>query len=392
MNQDRHVILVEPWFANFGHMQYNRSFLTVMREAFHGGRITFACTPEYRTELEETQLGRQPIAEWLEARAWQHPNKPVWEFWHRTRWLIDLARRARDRGIAPTHLVILGSSGPLLLALFAAKLLSLPGNCKTFAVLHGGNEILRGWQPRNPFLRLLSFRTAITLLPVMGIKVIAAEMFIAEELRSRFQKQARAIRCIPMAFDATEFLTPPVPDAGPLRVLFLGQATPHKGFAEFVRLAEQARALGDGSMEFRAAGAVRQDTRSIDQSALARRAGDSPLARRELIAELSKADLVYTWHSEYYDISSSGILLDCVGLGVPMVGRRSRAIAAIEAKYGACGLFAEDIESLFPALAQLGDVDNRRRQIAAWQLNLRQARIDRSAQVLGPVARQELES
>jgi hypothetical protein len=271
-------------------------------------------------------------------------------------------------------------------------LLSLPRACKIFAVLHGGNEILRGWQPRNPVLRLLSFRTAIKLLSLLGMKVIAAEMFIAEELRGRFPTQARQIRCIPMAYDETEFLPSVTPgrDDGPLRVLFLGQATPHKGFAEFVQLAEQARTLGVGRMEFRAAGALRQDTRSIDQSALARRAGDSPLARSELLVELAHADLVYTWHSEYYDVTSSGTLLDCVGLGVPMVGLRSRAIAAIEAKYGAFGLFADDITSLFPALAQLCEVDNRRRQIAAWKLNLRRARVDRSAQALGPVARQEL--
>src|SRR5258708_776007 len=81
--------------------------------------------------------------------------------------------------------------------------------------------------------------------------------------------------------------TVPCANAGPLRILSLGQATPHKGFAEFVRLAELARASGNAQMEFRAAGAVRQDTRDIDQSALSRRAGNRPLERRELLAELS---------------------------------------------------------------------------------------------------------
>jgi hypothetical protein len=390
------VILVEPWFAKFGHVQFNRAFLTVIREAFPGARITFACSPEYRSELEETQGGRNRIAHWIDAAAWTQSttNGGVGEFWRRARWLVGLIGRVRDKGITPTHLVILGSSGPLLLAAFAAKVWCLPRSCKTFAVLHGGNEILHGWQPRNPLLRLFSFRTTIKLLPAMGIKVIALEMFVAQELRSCFPKQAKAILCIPHACDETESLpvSPPSANAGPLRILFLGQATPHKGFAEFVRLAELARASGNAQMDFRAAGAVRQDTRDIDQSALSRRAGDRPLERRDLLAELSTADLVFTWQSEYYEISPSGILLDCVCLGVPMVGRRSRAIAALEAEYGACGLFANDIESLFSALAQLDEVADRRRQTSTWKGNLRKARIDRSAQVLGVVARRELES
>jgi hypothetical protein len=299
----------------------------------------------------------------------------------------------RDKGITPTHLVILGSSGPILLAAFAAKILRLPRDCKTFAVLHGASGIFAGWQPRNPLVRLFTLRTAIELLPAMGIKVIALEMFIAQKLRDCFPKQAKAILCIPHGYDEAESLpaSPADANAGQLRILFLGQATPHKGFAEFVRLAELSRATGNARMEFRAAGALRQDTRDIDQSALSTRAGDRPLERRELLAELSSADLVFTWHSEYYELTPSGIVLDCIGLGVPMVGRRSRAIAVLEAQYGACGLFANDIESLLSALGQLDDVANRRRQTSTWRTNLRKARIDRSARVLGIVARRELE-
>jgi hypothetical protein len=243
-------------------------------------------------------------------------------------------------------------------------------------------------------LRLFTFRTAIKLLPAMGIKVIALELFIAQKLRDCFPRQAGAILCIPHGYDETETIpaSPSYANSGSLRILFLGQATPHKGFAEFVRLAELARASGNAQMEFRAAGAVRQDTRDIDQSALSRHAGNLPLERRELLAELSKADLVFTWHSEYYELTPSGMLMDCIGLVVPMVGRRSRAIAALEAEYGDCGLFANDIESLLSALAQLADLATRRRHTSTWKGNLLKARTDRSARALGVVARRELES
>ena len=130
----------------------------------------------------------------------------------------------------------------------------------------------------------------------------------------------------------------------------------------------------------------------MSRSALSRPAGDRPLERREFLAELSTADLVFLWQSDYYELTPSGILLDCIGLGVPMVGRRSEAIAALEARYGACGLFTDDIESLLSALTQLDDLAGRRRQTSTWRDNLRKARTDRSARVLGVVARRELES
>ena len=388
------LLLVEPWFTRIGHVSFNRAFLAIVRAAFPDARITFACSPGYRTDLGEMQVGQDGGAHWIEAAAWPHPDHSAGEFWRRTRWLIGLLGRARERGITPTHLIVLGSSGPLLLATFVAKALRLPRRCKTFTVMHGANEIFQGWQPRNPLARLFSFRTAFELLPAIGIKVIALEMSIAQELRNSFPKQASAIRCIPHGYDETEFPpeSPPSANGGPLRILFLGQATPHKGFAEFVRLAELARTSGKVQMEFRAAGAVRKDTQDIDQSALARRAGDRPLERSELLAELSAADLVFAWQSEYYELSPSGVLLDCIGAGVPMVGRRSQAIVALEAKYGPCGLFADDIESVFSALALLDDFANRHRQTSIWRSSLLKARTDRSAQVLGVVARRELES
>jgi hypothetical protein len=228
----------------------------------------------------------------------------------------------------------------------------------------------------------------------MRVSVIVLESFIAEQLRSRYPRQSAEILCIPHGFDESESLPLPGPRGDPrvLRILFVGQATPPKGFVEFVRLADLARSRGNGRMEFRAAGAVRRDTRAIDQSALARRAGEDPLPRSELLLELSATDFVFTWQSEHYDLTPSGILLDCIGLGVPMVGRRSRAIAALEARYGACGLFADDLESLLHGLSAMDDPEQRQRQLETWRANLRRARADRRAEALGVIAARELES
>ena len=75
-----------------------------------------------------------------------------------------------------------------------------------------------------------------------------------------------------------------------------------------------------------------------------------------------------------------------------MVGRRSPAVSALEAMYGPCGLFANDVESLLPALAELDDLTRRRRELSLWKDNLLKARMDRSAGVLGTVARRVLDS
>jgi len=387
------IVLVEPWFTTTGHISFNRAFLAIVRAGFPEARITFACPPPYRDELIGAHEQSYADVGWIDTTAWTQSttNGGIGELWHRARWLTGVLGRVRGQGITPTHLIILGSSGPLLLAAFAAKMLRLPKSCRTFAVLHGANELFADRRQRNPLRRLLSFRNAMRSLPTIGIRAIALEAFIAEELRKRFPSDS--IRCIPHGCDETESLPEPTQTTAVtrLRVLFLGQATPHKGFAEFARLAQLAQSA-NAQIEFRAAGAARRDTRHIDQSALSRRAGDQPLERSELLAELASTHLVFTWQSEHYDLTPSGMLLDCIGFGVPLVGRRSRAIAALEAQYGACGLFAKDIESTVGALMQLAETAAPNEQLSRWRENLLRARVDRSARVLGTTARRELDA
>jgi glycosyltransferase involved in cell wall biosynthesis len=392
----QHIVLIEPWYAKTGHGPFNRSFINVIREGFPTAQITFVCSSEYRNEIGCAKDGSNRDVHWIEAPAWTQStvNGGIGEFWRRTRWLVSLLGRVRAAEIIPTHLIVLGSSGPILLAMFVTKVLRLPKSCRTFAVLHGATELLNGWHPRNPLRRLFSFRSTVKRLSALGIKIIALETFIAQELRGTFPNQAGWILCIPHACDETESLPARATCelAPTLRVLYLGQATPHKGFLEFVRLAELARASSGTQLEFRAAGAVRPDTRDVDQSALARRARDVPLERGEFLAELAAADLVFTWQSDYYEFTPSGILLDCIGLGVPMTGRRSHAIALLETEHGPCGLFTDDLESLRSAFGQLHDMANRHALTSIWRTNLAKARIDRCARALGDVARRQLEA
>ena len=223
-----HVMLVEPWYAKSGHVPFNRAFINVIREAFPEAQITFACSPQYRNELGESHGQRRWVDHWIDATAWPQSTTDggIGEFWERAKWLAELLGRVGDNGTIPTHLVILGSSGPLLLATFAAKVLRLPKSCKTFAVVHGAHGVIHGWRPRNPFRRLFAFRTAMKILPAMGIKIIVLEEFIAQKLRDCFPKQEKAILCIPHGYDETESLPArPERDNGvTLRVLFLGSS------------------------------------------------------------------------------------------------------------------------------------------------------------------------
>jgi len=388
------VLLIEPCHERLGHASFNRAFLATVREALPAARITFACATGYRQDLAGGRTGRAIGASWMDAPAWPHPNFSPTECWRRFRWLARLVRRAREAGRDPSHVVVLGSSGPLLLAVFAIKVLFLRKGCRVLTVLHGNaNEIVHGWQPRNVVLKAFSFRSAMRLLRVFDVQAIALEAWIAEKLREAFPAHATSIGCIPHAVDEGERLPAPArPGSGSaLTVLFLGQATPYKGFEEFVRLAGLARRQEGFCGEFRAVGSVRPDVRHVDQSPLARRAAEAGVPRAELLAEAANADFVFMWQNGHYELSPSGVLLDCISLGIPMVGCRSVAIDEIERRHGPVGMFAEDPESLLVRLIGLkADPALRQRLVSEWKTNLEKARLERLPRSLGSVARRQL--
>src|SRR5512138_860669 len=199
-----HIVLVEAWYKSFGHVQFNRAFLSTVESAFADGRVTMACSTDYRRDLESAGGVEIKLRNWIECDAWSHTGHTPGEFYRRTLWLADLMQRLRKAGEPATHLVVLGASGPIILALWAARWITFARDLKTFTILHGGDEILRAWQPRNPFLRLFTFQSAIRRLPLVRVKAIAAEAFIARGLQKLFPKQAANFSCIPMAFDEVE--------------------------------------------------------------------------------------------------------------------------------------------------------------------------------------------
>src|SRR5215471_2111414 len=111
------ILLIEPWFASSGHIPFNRSFVEIIRAAYPAARIAFACSAEYARELKGG-LGLSAIDVWIDAEAWTQSttNGGIGEFWRRTRWLLGLFGRAKRQGIEPTHVIVLGASGPLLYA------------------------------------------------------------------------------------------------------------------------------------------------------------------------------------------------------------------------------------------------------------------------------------
>lgn len=387
------MLLVEPCHERLGHASFNRAFLATIREALPGARIMFACASEYRQDVAGDHEGHG-IGAWIDARAWPHPSFSPAECWRRFKWLARLLRDARGAGGDPSHVVILGSSGPLLLAVFAIKVLLLSKRCRVLTVLHGNaNEIVHGWQPRNVILKAFSFRSAMRLLTVFNVQAIALEAWIADTLREAFPGHAASIGCIPHAVDEGERLPSPARrDSGSaLRVLFLGQATPYKGFEEFVRLAELAQRRNGFDGEFRAVGSVRPDVRHVDQSPLARRATETGVPRSEFLGEVANGDFVFMWQSGHYELSPSGVLLDCICHGIPMVGRRSVAIDEIERRHGPVGLFADDLESLLVRLMRLlSDPALRQGVVAEWKANLEMARLERLPRSLSSVARRHL--
>lgn len=391
--EPRQILIVEPNHAGMGHVPFNRAFVATVKRAFPDAAIVFACSPEHRREIAADQGVAAMIAAWVPIDAWPSSEQSFGELWRRLRWLARLRSGLQGANARPEHTVLLGSSGPILCALEMARWLRWR-RTKLFVVLHGNaGGLIHGWRPRNPLRRWLSFDSAFQRGARSGVKAIVPEAWVAERLITAHACSPDAIVVIPHAVDEADAASEPVaarPAVLARPILFIGQATLDKGFREFAAMARLARERGLQALAFRAVGALRRDAADVDMSALERRPGAAPVARAELVAEIAAAKFAFMWHSEHYETSPSGVLVDCIAHGVPLCGRRSAATESIERENGAIGIFEDNLDALLARLTESAPDEVYGAQASVWKANLYKARLARSPAALARLTRKAM--
>ena len=263
------------------------------------------------------------------------------------------------------------------------------------AVMHSGLAELARPRMRNPLKNLVGLRAAMPLAQATGVRWILLEDAILKNLDALAPRLASRSSVLPH---------PVPPDfrgnrngsehelADPLNIGFLGLGTPQKGLFNFLALARRFAEDAPGSARFRFVGRVHESFREAAAPSLAyldSKPADVPLRRSDFVHQLESLHLAcFLFEGEHYDLTASGVLLDCIGLGIPLLARPHPLIEELTAKHGPIGLIAERGQEYDVLHEYVVRPDAAR--YAEWRANLAAARESRTPERLAQIVSQIL--
>lgn len=214
----------------------------------------------------------------------------------------------------------------------------------SIAVLHGGlAQDLR--VPRfNCFERAISLRNAMKSSPA-NIRFAVLETPISKELVRRVPDLDGRVSVLPHPLPTDLMFHEPVEEKDKkdaVHVGLLGLCTPQKGLFRFLRLAKYAHDNGVSGVRFEIVGRLHEDSVSAARpfmNYLWRQPSADRVPRHEFVRSVSILDYgAFLFEGNHYEMTASGVLLDCVGLGVPLVKSENILFRSLEAEVGKIGL------------------------------------------------------
>jgi glycosyltransferase involved in cell wall biosynthesis len=133
----------------------------------------------------------------------------------------------------------------------------------------------------------------------------------------------------------------------PIRFGFLGLANEQKGFSIFVELATQISRIYRNQAEFHAIGRFPDRKAPVQElGALAIKPCFERLSREDFVERVKQLHFaIFPHRTEQYELTASGVLMDAIAWGKPIIARRIPIFHDLFKKYGEIGyLFDDDVE------------------------------------------------
>jgi glycosyltransferase involved in cell wall biosynthesis len=260
------------------------------------------------------------------------------------------------------------------------------------ARLHGNlNSILRG-RRRNPFRQFLHLGSVLTRARNAGIGLIVLEESICTELLALRPDFARDVFVLEEAVTNEEAVADCPAPGKPVRFAFLGVGTRAKGIEQFLSAASEVRAATAGKAEFEIIGKLHHLVTDLPVDALARPPATEPLSRDEYVRRLRRQHYVCAFYEpNYYRFSASGVLIDAIAFGKPLIVTQVPFAGDLFARFGdvgdLCRTRAEIVRAMMQA-AMAPDTERYRSQVR----NLALAAKARHVSALAPRMRSIVES
>lgn len=375
------IIVAELAFNDGGHVPFNAGLLAVIRNAFPHEQVYFLGGSEHIGELKK-QMG-EFLAQSIE---WKEMGLLPPDLSYCSRFLGEKKIIKNLLGMFPE-----GSTGPLLLtSARPATLLALKW-VKRFRfkivraqiVLHGHLSGVVGKRHRHPVRRFQEMRTALTFLGNSNLQYLVLEESLRNILIQHLSALSGKVEVLAHPLPPNEAVSEPKHLSTPVQFGFLGLANEAKGFPAFVKLAEHITVKFQKEAEFHAIGRLSSEENLVFRTdALTTRPGVERLSRMDFIQEVERLHfIVLAHHGSFYNLNSSGTLLDALAWSKPLIARKIPLFENFFAEHGDIGyLFNTDGEmrEIVEHILERADKEHYDQQVQ----NIQAARDSRSSETL----------
>lgn len=192
--------------------------------------------------------------------------------------------------------------------------------------------------------------------------IVVLEQSILDSITARDAELASGISVFPHPLPPDLLDEPPsrsIDTDAPIKIGLLGLCTPQKGLFRFLELAKYAKSSQVNRLEFEIIGRLHKDVISRAEpymQYLHRPPANKIMPREEFVAAASNLHFaVFLFDGNYYNVTASGVSLDCIALGVPVIADSSELIHRLEREVGPIGLTDSDY---FTSEALIGHLKN----------------------------------